>query len=65
MNITERETDFLQYAATDKPYKQIADEMGVSRRTVDGYTESLFKKTNTRSRVGLVVWAIKNGVVKL
>lgn len=64
-NITGREQEFLQWACTDLSYKEIADKMNVSPRTVDGYRESLFDKLNMRSRIGLVLFAIKNELVKI
>jgi DNA-binding NarL/FixJ family response regulator len=45
--------------------KEIADKMNVSSRTVDGYRDELFKKLNVQSRIGLVLFAIKNGLQKL
>ena len=63
--LTDRETEFLKHACSEKNYQQIADEMFVSERTVDGYRESLFKKFNVGNRVGLVLYAIKNQLVQL
>ena len=44
--LTDREMEFLKHACSEKNYQQIANEMFVSERTVDGYRESLFKKFN-------------------
>ncbi len=63
--LTDREMDFLKHACSEKNYQQIAGEMFVSERTVDGYRESLFKKFNVTNRVGLVLYAIKNQLVQL
>ena len=63
--LTERETEFLKHACSEKNYQQIASEMFVSERTVDGYRESLFKKFNVSNRVGLVIYAIRNQLVQL
>ena len=63
--LSERELTFLQYACTEMTYKDIASEMKVSPRTVDGYRDDLLKKLNVQSRVGLVLYAIKNGLYKL
>jgi DNA-binding NarL/FixJ family response regulator len=63
--LTDRETEFLKLACSEKNYQQIANEMFVSERTVDGYRESLFKKFNVSNRVGLVIYAIKNHLVQL
>lgn len=63
VKLNERETQFLILSCTEMTYKEIADKMNVSPRTVDGYREALFIKLNLKSRVGLVVYAIKNKIV--
>jgi DNA-binding CsgD family transcriptional regulator len=63
VNLNERETDFLKYACTEMTYKEIADKMFVSPRTIDGYRDALFEKLQLKTRVGLVMYAIKNGIV--
>lgn len=65
LNLTERETEFLKLACTEMTYKEIADAMHLSPRTVDGYRDSLFHKLDLKTRTGLVIFAIKNGIVKL
>ena len=63
--MNEKELAFLRWTCTDKTYKEIADEMGVSVRTVDGYRDALFQKLNVTTRVGLAIYAIRNGIVVL
>jgi len=63
INLSEREIDFLKMACTEMTYKEIADKMFLSPRTVDGYRDALFEKLNVKTRVGLVMYAIKNGIV--
>ena len=58
-----REQEFLQMACTEFTYKEIADKMCLSPRTVDGYRENLFEKLEVKSRVGLVLFAIRNGLI--
>ena len=65
IKLNEREITFLKLACTEYTYKEIADKMFVSSRTVDGYRDSLFEKLNVKSRVGLVMYAIKNGIITL
>jgi len=36
----------------------------LSPRTIDGYRDQLFEKLNVKSRIGLVLFAIKNGLVR-
>lgn len=61
----EREMEFLRLACTELTYKEIADKMCLAPRTIDGYRETLFEKLQVKNRVGLVLYAIKSGVVKL
>ncbi len=65
--LTEREKHFLELVGDKEEYtyEQIADIMHVHRRTVDGYRESLFEKFNIKSKTGLVLFAIKHGIVKI
>ena len=64
-SITEREKEFLQLSCSDYSYKEIAEKMQVSPRTVDGYRESLFLKFDVKSRIGLVIFAIRNKFLEL
>lgn len=63
IQLNDRETDFLKYACSEMTYKEIADKMYVSPRTIDGYRDTLFEKLHVKTRVGLVMYAIKNGIV--
>lgn len=63
--LSERDTDFIRACCTELSYKEIADQMHVSPRTIDGYRENLFERLNVKSRVGLVIYAIKNGIVNI
>ena len=65
IQLNDRETDFLKYACTEMTYKEIADKMFVSPRTIDGYRDALFEKLHVKTRVGLVMYAIKHGVVNV
>ncbi|MET0392233.1 MAG: response regulator transcription factor [Chitinophagaceae bacterium] len=63
--LSEKELAFLKLACTEKTYKEIGSEMNLSPRTVEGYRDELFEKLKVSSRVGLVLFAIKNGLHKL
>ena len=65
IELNEREKKFLQLASTDATYKQIALEMCLSERTIDGYREVLFKKFNVQSRVGLIMEALRKSIIQL
>ena len=65
--MTEREHLFLQLVCdkSEYTYERISEIMEVSIRSVDGYRESLFRKFNIKSKIGLVLFAIKNNLVKI
>ena len=46
-------------------YREIANKMFVSPRTVDGYRDAVFEKLSIKTRVGLVMYAIKNAIVRV
>lgn len=64
VELTGKELDFLKYCCSELTYKEIADKMNVSPRTVDNYREALFLKLGLKSRTGLVLYAIQNQVFK-
>jgi len=43
-------------------YKEIADVMFLSPKTIEGYRNSIFEKLNLRNRTGLVIYAIRNKI---
>lgn len=63
--LSEKEKQFLQLACSDLTYKEIAERMCLSERTIDGYREALFKKMKVQSRVGLAMEAMKKNLVAL
>ena len=63
VRLSERETEFLTWACTELTYKEIADRMCLSSRTIDGYREALFEKLAVKSRVGLAMYAIRHGLI--
>ncbi len=62
--LTERELEFLKYSTTDLSYKEIAEKMFCSPRTIESYRDHLFEKLEVKSRVGLAVFALKNGLAE-
>lgn len=63
MSLTQREIEFLKLACTEMTYREIADKMCLSVHTIDGYRDALFEKLNIKSRTGIVMYAVKNGIV--
>lgn len=61
--LTDNDIDFLRLASSDLTYKEIADKMKISPRAVDGYRDSLFDRLQVKSRVGLAIFALRNGLI--
>lgn len=64
IHFTDREKELLQFSISEMSYKEIAEKMFCSVRTVESYRDTLFEKLDLKSRVGLAVYAIKNGYDK-
>lgn len=62
LDLSENEHLFLKLCCTELTYKEIAEKMNLSPRTIDGYRETLFQKLQVTTRTGLVVFAIKAGL---
>ena len=63
LKLTQKEILFLQLCASELTYKEMADQMEIAVRSVDNYSRNLFEKTGTKSRIGLVLWALKNNLI--
>ncbi|MCG2614437.1 response regulator transcription factor [Terrimonas sp. NA20] len=63
--LQEKEREFLRWVCSELSYKEIAEKMFLSPRTIDDYRQSLFNKLKVHSRVGLVMYSIKNGIVEM
>ena len=59
-SLKDRELEFIKLACSELTYKEIAEKMCLSPRTIDGYRDSVFAKLNVKTRVGIVLFAIKH-----
>ncbi len=64
-SISDREKDFLKLACTELTYHEIAAQMFLSPKTIDGYRNNIFEKLKVKSRVGMALYAVKHGMVTL
>jgi len=64
-DITDREFIFLRKCCSELTYRQIAKQMHVSPRTIDTYRDHLFEKLQVRTRVGLVIYALRTGLIEV
>ena len=65
LSFKENEITFIQLASSEMTYKEIAEVMNLSPKTIDGYRQDLFNRLNIKNRVGLVMFALKNNIIKL
>lgn len=61
--LNEREIEVLKLICQEKQNTEIADKLFLSVRTVEGYRTKLFEKTGSKNIVGLVIYAIKKGII--
>lgn len=64
-NLTEREEDVLRAICQGLSTAQIAEQMGLSKRTVDIHRARILEKTGCNNTASLVVYAIKENLVKI
>ncbi len=62
IQLRDKEIEFVKLCCTEKTYKEIAEVMHISPKTVEGYREEIFSKLELKSRIGLVLYAIKNKI---
>lgn len=60
--LTERETEVLRMVATGMSYKQIAERLVLSHRTVQNHVQNTLRKLQLHNRVELTRWAIEQGL---
>ncbi|MEP6750135.1 MAG: response regulator transcription factor [Bacteroidota bacterium] len=63
--LTAQEIIFLRLASSDMTYKEIAIKIKLNPRAVDNLRDHLFEKLEVKSRVGLAMYAIRQGIVAL
>jgi len=61
--LSEIELQFLKHVCSELTYKEIAVELKMNPRAIDGMRDNLFTKLDVKSRVGLAMYAIKHGIV--
>jgi DNA-binding NarL/FixJ family response regulator len=63
--LTEREEEVLFQICRGLSNQEIAGVLNISKRTVDKHRENLLLKTESKNTAGLVIYAIKNGIVEV
>lgn len=61
--LSEREAEVLRLICEELTTPEIADKLYLSPRTVEGYRKQLLEKTGARNTAGLVLWAVRQGIM--
>jgi len=64
-DFNEREIEVLKLVCQEYSNQEIADKICLSVRTVEGYRARLFEKTRSKNLVGLVIFAVKTGIISV
>ena len=64
-DLTPREREVLVHIAEGQSNAEIAQELVISVKTVDRHRENIMRKLNMHSRIDLVKYAIKRGLIDL
>jgi len=64
-DFNEREIEVLKLVCQEYSNQEIADKICLSVRTVEGYRARLFEKTKSKNLVGLVIFAVKTGIISV
>jgi len=64
VSLSEKELTILKLMCEEKTTKEIADMVEISPRTVEAIRDKLKTKTGAKSMAGLVMYAIKNGIIE-
>lgn len=62
--LTERELEVLHWMAKELSNAEIADKLFISERTVETHRKNIFRKTDTKSVIGLIRYALKHGLIQ-
>jgi DNA-binding NarL/FixJ family response regulator len=63
VNLSDKEMKVLKLMCEEKTTKEIADIVDISPRTVEAIRDKLKTKTGAKSMAGLVMFAVKNGII--
>ena len=63
--LTDKERAFLQLLSTEMSYREIAAQMFVSQRSIDEYKSILSERFHVKTRIGLVMYAVKNKLIEI
>jgi len=65
VTLSDREIEVLQFICKGLSNQEIAEQLFISKRTVDHHRASLLTKTDTRNAASLVIYAIKHKMIEV
>ena len=65
VSLSERELQIIELVATGLTNQEVAENLEISKRTVDNHISNILFKTKTENRVALLRWALQWGKVCL
>lgn len=63
ISLTERELEIIKLIAKELSNQQIGEKLHISERTVESHRKNIFRKTNTKTIVGLIKFAIEKKLI--
>lgn len=63
LNLSEREISLIKHICRGCTNKELAQELGLSVKTIESNKSKLVNKTNTKNNAGLIIWAIRNKII--
>lgn len=64
-SLTDRESEILLLICKGLTNNEIAEQLMLSKRTIDKHRENLLQKTQSKNTANLVIYALKNGYIKI
>jgi DNA-binding NarL/FixJ family response regulator len=61
--LNDRERTIIKMICQQKTAEEIADKIFLSKRTVEGYRTRILEKINAKNTAGVVIYALKNGII--
>ena len=65
IDLTNKELKVLKLLCKEYTNKEMAEALDLSPKTIEGYKSRLLEKTGAKSSVGLALFAVRNGIIRL
>ncbi|MEM9894923.1 MAG: response regulator transcription factor [Bacteroidota bacterium] len=63
--LTDREVEVLRFFANGSTYQEVAEELSISKKTVEGHKKAIYEKLQLKNQTELVKYAIKHHIIEL